>query len=346
MGGTREGIRVDEDKLEALRARYADRPAEDQDDPVLREAALAATSMYIGLRTLLGAPHQAGLEGLDVALVGVPFDRGVVHRPGARFGPGAIREMTMAVGPLNHALRANPFARRRVADVGDVPVHGFSLEAGIEQIEHWFAGAREAGVATVAAGGDHSITFPIMKALGRERPLGMVHVDAHCDTAGVLDDQKFHHGGPFRNAVLAGVLDPERCIQIGIRGSAEAVWEFSHAAGMTVLHIDEVARLGIDAVAAKARQVVGDGPTYVTFDVDGLDPAFAPGTGTPEAGGLTTREANALLRALRGVNVVAGDVVEVAPAYDPTTNTAQAAKQLLFEILCLIAENPFMATRR
>jgi agmatinase len=168
----------------------------------------------------------------------------------------------------------------------------------------------------------------------------MVHIDAHCDSAGEFEGSKFHHGGPFRQAVLDGVLDPERSIQIGIRGGAEFLWEFSYESGMTVLHTEDVVEMGIEAVAAKARAVVGDGPTYVTFDVDGIDPAFAPGTGTPEVGGLTPREALAILRGLVGLDIVGGDVVEVAPQYDATSNTAQVGAQMLFTELCLIAANP------
>jgi agmatinase len=165
----------------------------------------------------------------------------------------------------------------------------------------------------------------------------MVHIDAHCDTGAAFEGSKFHHGGPFRQAVLAGVLDPERTIQIGIRGGAEYLWEFSYDSGMTVIHAEEFHRLGIAAAIEKIRKVVGDGPTYVSFDVDSLDPAFAPGTGTPEVGGLSTREAMELIRGCAGLQIVGGDVVEVAPQYDATSNTAQVGAQMLFEILSLVA---------
>jgi len=157
---------------------------------------------------------------------------------------------------------------------------------------------------------------------------------------GEIDGSKFHHGGPFRQAVLAGVLDPERTVQIGIRGPAEVFWGFSYESGMTVLHIEDVDRLGIAGVVEKARAVVGDGPTYVSFDVDGLDPAFAPGTGTPEGGGLTPREAQAILHGLKGIDIVGGDVVEVAPQYDPTSNTAMVGAQMLFELFSLLVLGP------
>jgi guanidinopropionase len=173
----------------------------------------------------------------------------------------------------------------------------------------------------------------------------MVHIDAHCDTSGPYEMTKFHHGGPFRQAVLDGVLDPKRVVQIGIRGSAEYLWEFSYDSGMTVIHAEEVERLGIEAIVRAARKVVDDGPTYLTFDVDSLDPAFAPGTGTPEVGGLTTREAQAILRGLKGINLVGGDVVEVAPQYDATTNTAQAGAQMLFEIASLMVFSPSIGAR-
>ena len=171
----------------------------------------------------------------------------------------------------------------------------------------------------------------------------MIHIDAHCDTSGPFDQTKFHHGGPFRNAVLDGVLDPTRTIQIGIRGSAEYLWEFSYESGMTVIHAEEIAgpRHPRRHRAGRA-QIVGDGPTYLSFDIDSLDPAFAPGTGTPEVGGLTTREVLEILRGLKGVNLVGGDVVEVAPQYDATTNTAHAGAQVLFEILSLMVFSPFV----
>lgn len=191
------------------------------------------------------------------------------------------------------------------------------------------------GIRPVSVGGDHSITYPILKALGRKQPVGLIHIDAHCDTGGQFEGEKFHHGGPFRHAVLDGALDPERTIQIGIRGPTEYIWEFSYQSGMTVLHAEEFHKLGVEEVTRRARDVVGDGPVYISLDVDGIDPAFTPGTGTPEVGGLTPREVQVLFHGLAGLNVFGGDVVEVAPQYDATTNTAQVAAQMLFEILSL-----------
>jgi len=245
---------------------------------------------------------------------------------------------------INQASRIAPYDLVRVADLGDVPFTSrYRLEGSLDDIERYYQKVQAAGVVPLSVGGDHSITHPIMKALGREQPLGMIHIDAHCDTGGSFDHTKFHHGGPFRNAVLDGVLDPTRTVQIGIRGSAEYLWEFSIDSGMTVIHAEEVPQMGIAAVIEKALAVVGDGPTYLSFDIDGIDPAFAPGTGTPEVGGLTTREVVEILRGLKGLNIVGGDVVEVAPQYDTTTNTAHVGAQVLFEILSLMVYSPRLA---
>jgi len=341
---------VNKSKLEALRAKYVGAKETETAPAEFRKALqLVFGSNYrrampfAGTSTLLDLPHRPDAPdlpefgGLDIALVGVPMDLGVTNRAGARFGPRAVRDVER-IGPYNHALGVVPRAECKAADIGDVPMRSrFSLDNCIEDIEAFYERIRTAGVVPLSVGGDHSVTYPILKALGRDRPVGLVHIDAHCDTMGEIDGSKFHHGGPFRQAVLAGALDPERTIQIGIRGPAEIFWGFSYESGMTVLHIEDVDRMGIAAVVAKTREVIGDGPTYISFDVDGLDPAFTPGTGTPEAGGLTPREAQAILRGLKGVEIVGGDVVEVAPQYDPSTNTAMVGAQMLFEIFCLMS---------
>jgi agmatinase len=343
----------DQAKLAALRAKYTGvketevAPSEFQKALSLvfgREYRRAMP--YAGLSTLLDlpyrpeAPDQPDFSGLDVALVGVPMDLGVTNRAGARLGPRAVREVER-IGPYNHVLKVAPRGECKAADIGDVPMRSrFSLDSSIEDIAAFYTRIDKAGVRPISVGGDHSITYPILQGLGRDRPVGLVHIDAHCDTMGEIEGSKFHHGGPFRQAVLAGVLDPERTIQIGIRGPSEVFWGFSYESGMTVLHIEDVDRLGIEGVVEKARAVVGDGPTYISFDVDGLDPAFAPGTGTPEAGGLTPREAQAVLHGLAGVDLVGGDVVEVAPQYDPTSNTAMVGAQMLFELFSLMVLGP------
>jgi guanidinopropionase len=348
----------DKAKLEALRAKYEGAKETEVAPAEFRKAlSLVFGTRYqrampfAGISTLLDlpyrpeAPDQPDFGGLDIALVGVPMDLGVTNRAGARFGPRAVREVER-IGPYSHVLGVVPRAECQAADIGDVPMRSrFSLDSCIEDINTFFDRIRVAGVRPLSVGGDHSVSFPILNALGSERPVGLVHIDAHCDTMGEIDGSKFHHGGPFRQAVLAGALDPERTVQIGIRGPAEIFWGFSYDSGMTVLHIEDVSRLGIAAVVEKACQVVGDGPTYISFDVDGLDPAYAPGTGTPEAGGLTPREAQAILRGLKGIDVIGGDVVEIAPQYDPTSNTAMVGAQMLFEIFSLMVLAPSFTRR-
>ncbi len=339
----------DQQKLDALRAKYVGaKETEIAPERFRKPLSLVFGEQYrrpmpyAGVSTLLDMPYrpdaasQPDFAGLDVALVGVPMDLGVTNRPGARFGPRAVREVER-IGPYNHALSVAPCAECAVGDIGDVPLHSrYSLDQSIEDIAAFYASIAKAGIRPISVGGDHSVSYPILKSLGAERPLGLVHIDAHCDTMGEVDGSKFHHGGPFRQAVLAGALDPERTVQIGIRGPAEILWGFSYESGMTVLHIEDVDRLGIAGIVETARSVVGDGPTYISFDVDGLDPAYAPGTGTPEAGGLTPREAQAILNGLKGLDIVGGDVVEVAPQYDATTITAMVGAQMLFEILSLV----------
>jgi len=337
---------LDLDSIERLREKYADAKGGDVLDPEFRKVAdlLFINSgnrslPYGGIPTLLDAKFSESTDDIDIGLIGVPMDLGVTNRTGARFGPRAVRTMER-VGPYHHVHKVVPSADFRIADLGDVPFRSrFDLVSCMEDIESYYRDLHTAGARPLSVGGDHSITYPILKALGADKPVGCIHIDAHCDTAGEYDGSKFHHGGPFRMAVLEGVLDPERTMQIGIRGNSEFLWEFSYDAGMTVVHIEDFQRMGVDAVIAKARNVVGDGPVYVSFDVDGLDPSFAPGTGTPEVGGLTPREVQALLQGLAGIDIIGGDVVEIAPQYDATTNTAHVGTQILFEILALMALN-------
>ena len=336
---------MDKEKLTKLREKYINAKGDDVFDPEFKKvAALLFTDgsrdkPYGGIPTLLDAPYSEDLGAVDIGLIGVPMDLGVTNRSGARFGPRAVRAMER-VGPYHHVLNVVPSAMKRIADVGDCPMRSrFSHAECMKDIEAHYKKLRDANVRPLTVGGDHSITYPIMRALGEKEPLACIHIDAHCDTAGEYEGAKFQHGSPFRWTVLDGVMDPEKTIQIGIRGNAEFLWEFSYDSGMTVIHVEEFEKMGIEAVIAKAREVVGDAPTYVTFDVDGLDPVYAPGTGTPEVGGLTPRECQALLQGLAGLNIIGGDVVEIAPQYDATTNTAHVGTQMLFEILSLMVLN-------
>jgi guanidinopropionase len=303
---------------------------------------------YAELATFMRAPLAASLDEVDIGLIGVPTDLGVTNRPGARHGPREIRNSSSLMRAFNLGLRLNPYDLCRIADLGDVRFSTrYDLETQMEEIARFYRLVHRAGVLPVTAGGDHCITYPIFKGIAAEQPLGLIHVDAHTDTWGKVFGSKFTHAAPFRLAVEDGLLDPKRTIQIGIRGGQNQMdgIEFSERSGMRVVFMEEFATVGVEAIVAEARRVVGAGPTYISFDVDGLDPVYTPGTGTPEIGGLSTVEAIRLLHGLRGLNLVGGDVVEVAPPYDQTGNTALVGASLMFEILCLVADSRFGAAR-
>jgi guanidinopropionase len=300
-----------------------------------------AQPRYTGIASFFRAPHGAALAETDIGLIGVPFDGGVTNRSGTRHGPRAVREQSALLRRINAATGAAPFASARVRDLGDCWLEQpFALEGALEEIAVFYRLVVGAGVVPLSVGGDHSISFPILRAVGAGRPVGMVHIDAHCDTGDDYMGSRFHHGAPFRRAVEAGVLDPARVIQIGIRGTTNDpdMWGFSTRSGMRVLTMDEFADRGWRFAAEEARRVVAGGPTYLSFDIDSLDPSQAPGTGTPEAGGITALEALRLLRALRGIDFVGGDLVEVSPPFDVGGLTAFNGASMLFEILCLLVE--------
>ncbi len=295
---------------------------------------------FTEIPTFMRCPLASSPDDVDIALIGVPYDGGVTNRPGARHGPREIRNSSSLTRTIHHVSRFNPFDACHVADLGDVRFSAmYDPETVARDIETFYTAVLNAGATPLSAGGDHSISYPILRALGRNEPVGMVHIDAHADTWGPFQGCKFHHGAPFRLAVEDGVLDPVRTVQIGIRGAQPFTdgWEFSKQSGMRVIFMEEFTEMGVSAVIEEARRVVGDGPTYISFDVDGLDPVYAPGTGTPEIGGITTIEAQALLRGLGGLNLVGGDVVEVSPPFDQSGNTALVGATLMFEILCLLA---------
>jgi guanidinopropionase len=295
---------------------------------------------FSGIPTFMRVPACTSIDELDIVLAGVPFDGGVTARPGARFGPREIRNMSTMTRAIHHVTGFNPFDVCRVGDIGDVPFTDiYHLEHAHEDIRRFFEPIFAAGKIPLSAGGDHSITYPIFQAMAPKAPIGLVHIDAHTDTWDVFKGSKFTHGAPFRRAVEAGLLDPKRTVQIGIRGAQNTHegWRYSLDSGMRVVFMEEFEARGVGAIIAEARRVVGPGPAYLSLDVDGLDPVYTPGTGTPEIGGLTTRETLALLRGLNGLDWVGADVVEVSPPYDPTGNTALVAATLMYEILCLLA---------
>ena len=301
---------------------------------------------FTEIATFMRAPLAQSLSGVDIGLIGVPTDLGVTNRSGARHGPREIRNASSLMRTFHLGMQMNPYDLCRIADLGDVRLsHRYDLSRQVQEIAEYYRQVHAAGVFPISAGGDHSITYPIFKGIATERPIGMVHIDAHTDTWGEFYGSKFTHGAPFRLAVEDGLLDPKRCIQIGIRGGQNTLEgiEFSQHHGMRVMFIEEFADIGVERCITEARKVVGSGPTYISFDVDGLDPVYAPGTGTPEVGGITTLDAQRLLRGLRGLDLIGGDVVEVAPPFDQTGNTALVGATIMFEILCLIADSQFGA---
>jgi guanidinopropionase len=301
---------------------------------------------FAGLATLMRLPyldfdHEA-FPQVDIGLVGIPWDGGTTNRAGARHGPRQVRDLSTMIRNVNRASGINPFSLCNCADLGDTPVNPVDVMDSMARIKTFFDRVCDAGVAPLSVGGDHLSTLPVMRALAKNGPVGMVHFDAHTDTwDGYFGGFKYTHGTPFRRAVEEGLLDPKRTVQIGIRGAlyndAEDTW--GQQQGIRVIDIDEFHAMGIEAVMQEARRVVGDGPTYVSFDVDALDPVYAPGTGTPEIGGMTTLEAQWAVRALRGLNLVGGDVVEVSPPFDTSGNTAMVGATMLFEILCVLADS-------
>ncbi len=299
-----------------------------------------AMPRFGGPGTMMRLPAQANAQGLDVAFVGVPMDIGTSNRPGSRLGPRQIRDESRMIRPYNVATRAAPFASLQVADIGDVPINTFSLQKSVAIIERFY---REQvlsyGAIPLTLGGDHTIALPILRAMkAKYGPVGLVHVDAHADINDDMFGEKIAHGTPFRRAVEEGLLDCQRVVQIGLRGTGYSADEFdwSTAQGFRVVPAEECWHRSLTPLMAEVREKVGAGPVYFSFDIDGVDPAFAPGTGTAEIGGLTSIQAIEIVRGMRGLNIVGGDLVEVSPPYDPFGNTSVLAANLLFEMLCVL----------
>jgi guanidinopropionase len=296
---------------------------------------------YTGIPTFFRLHHTDRLLELDIGVIGVPFDGGVTNRTGARHGPRDIRNHSSLIRKINQATGVAPFDLVRVADLGDAWLERpFELAGAHDELKAFYDAVYSAGITPLSVGGDHSISLPILRAIARSSPLGLVHIDAHCDTGDDYLGSRFHHGALFRRAVEEGLIDPRRTVQIGIRGSLNTIdmWRFSYDQGMRVISIDEFHDNGWRWAAEEAQKVVGEGPAYMSFDIDSLDPAYALGTGTPEPGGLTTLEAQRLIRHLGGLDFVGADLVEVSPPFDMSGTTSMTAAAILFELLCVMAQ--------
>lgn len=302
---------------------------------------------FAGIATFMRLPLVRDPKEIDIAIVGAPCDLGAGNRAGARHGPRAIREMSSLVRRVHPVSHVAPYDLCRVADLGDSPVNQNDLLDSLDRMERFFAEVHAGGAVPLTAGGGHLITLPIMRAIAdRSEPLGMVHFDAHSDTNDVYQGNvRYNNGTPFRRAVEEELLDPKRTIQIGIRGTLYSADELEYptGVGMRVITIEEFHELGVEAVIDEALRIVGGGPCYVSFDIDAIDPCYAPATGTPEIGGLTSFESQQLIRGLDGLNIVGADLVEVAPPYDCANITSHLAASLMFELLCVLA--PAVARR-
>lgn len=303
-------------------------------------ADFGVTPRYAGPATFMRLPLLSGPAETDIAIFGVPWDGGTTNRPGPRHGPRQVREMSAMIRRFHGVTKKSPYEMCRVADIGDAPVNPVDLPRALDSIGEFARSVTAAGATPLAIGGDHLCSLPLLRALADRAPLGLIQFDAHHDlNDAYFGGLKYTHGTPFRRAIEEGLLDPGRIVQIGIRGSIQHndEEEWALAQGVRVIRIEEVDELGVDGTIAEIRRVVGGGPTYLTFDVDSMDPAFAPGTGTPEFAGLLPREVNRLLRGLEGVRLVGADVMEVSPPFDPAGGTALVAANVAFEILCLLA---------
>ena len=292
-----------------------------------------------GIATMMRLPHQPDATNLDACFVGVPFDIGTSNRSGSRFGPRQIRTESCLIRPYNMATRAAPFDSLQVADIGDIAINTFNLQKSITIIEEAYDEILAQDCKPLTLGGDHTISLPILRALHRKYgPVGVVHVDAHADINDHMFGERIAHGTPFRRAIEEGLVEPRRMAQIGLRASGYEADDFDwpRSQGVRVVQAEECWYRSLAPLMAEVREQLGEGPVYLTFDIDGLDPAYAPGTGTPEIGGLSVHQGMEIVRGCRGLDLVGCDLVEVAPAYDPSGNTALTAANLLFEMLCVL----------
>jgi guanidinopropionase len=304
---------------------------------------------FAGIPTFMRLPwlQKSAWDGVEIGLIGIPWDGGTTNRPGARHGPRALRDASTMIRQINQATGIAPFHTCRIADLGDVTVNPASVEDTLERITAFYADLSARGIAPMSAGGDHLTSLPVLRALAKDRPLSMVHFDSHTD----LYDKYFGgytitHGTPFRRAIEEGLLDPKRIIQIGIRGTSYGGEDIDYArsVGVRIVFIEEVLDKGPEAIAALARSVIGDQPAYLSFDIDGIDPAQAPGTGTPEVGGYSVHQAQRMIRGLIDLDIVGCDLVEVSPPFDLGGITAYAGASIMFELLCVLA--PAIARRK
>jgi guanidinobutyrase len=294
---------------------------------------------FSGSGTFMRLPSSENAKDLDVAFLGIPMDIGTSWRSGTRFGPKQIRAESNMLRPYNMWTKAAPFDSLNCADIGDIPINTFDLKDSVQRIEEFYDNLLLSPVIPMALGGDHTLTLPILRSIAKKHgPVSLVHIDAHADVNDHMFGEKIAHGTPFRRAYEEGLIKPELVFQIGLRGTGYTAEDFNEARGwgFNVIQAEEIWHKSLSPLAEKISKTIGSHPTYITFDIDSLDPAYAPGTGTPEICGLTTPQAVELVRGLRGLNIVGCDLVEVSPPYDPSGNTALTAANILYELLCIL----------
>lgn len=295
---------------------------------------------FAGIATFMRTPAHEISEEVDVGLVGVPFDLGLNYRAGARHGPAAVRDASRIIRRMHPVSGIRPFDICNVADIGDSPINPMSKDKSVAMIQTFFEAVKNAGIVPIAVGGDHTIPLPILRALAAERKVGILHFDAHADTLDSLCDDKINHATFMRRGVEEGLIDPNRVIQVGLRGSRFGPddVQYGYDVGFTIITMDDYENMGRAAVIETIGRVLGDGPVYVSLDIDGLDPTYMPGTGVPEIGGLLPRDVQVILRSLQGKDVIGADISEISPCFDPTGITCVTVANLMFEMLCIISD--------
>ena len=296
---------------------------------------------FAGVPTFMRLPHvsldEARIQDVEIGIIGVPWDSGTTNRPGPRHGPRQLRDASTMIRAEHPVSGVRPYERSNCADLGDVSINPADIEDSMNRITAFYNKVLGKGIKPLTAGGDHLTSLPVLRALADKAPLGMIHFDSHTDLFhSYFDGTMFTHGTPFRRAVEENLLDPKRVVQIGIRGTQYDTedLDFAKSVGIRVIKIEEFFDRGIEDVMAEAREIVGEKETYVSYDIDFIDPAFAPGTGTPEVGGPNSYEALKVVRELTGVKIVGADMVEVSPPFDPSSNTAFLGVSIMFELLC------------
>ena len=314
-------------------------------DPFFQPISAMELARFAGVPTFMRLPSlnldDPRFNDVDIGLLGVPWDGGTTNRPGARHGPRQMRDLSTMIRAMNPATNISPFTAVNCADLGDVPPNPVDIQDSLDRVTEFVSVMKEKNIVSMTVGGDHLVTLPILRALAIDEPLGLIQFDSHTDLFdSYFGGHKFTHGTPFRRAIEEGLVDPKRFVQVGIRGTAYNLddIEWGMDQGVRIIRVEELFERGVPNVMAEVREIVGDSPTYCTYDIDFVDPTFAPGTGTPEIGGPNSFQAQQVIRELEGINLIGADLVEVSPPLDPTGGTAWLGISLVFELMCILSQ--------